>query len=91
MLNAKSKEERTNLELRLCELLLGSTVLSGHDFFSRLCSHAYRGREREREKERERERERERESRQNLPLALIRFQWLSQRSQVELSHQKTQA
>ena len=28
MLNAKSREERINLELGLCELLLGSTVLS---------------------------------------------------------------
>ena len=28
MLNAKSREERLNLELGLCELLLGSTVLS---------------------------------------------------------------
>ena len=28
MLNAKSREEKINLELGLCELLLGSTVLS---------------------------------------------------------------
>ena len=47
MLNAKSREERIKLELRLCELLLGSTVLSGHDFFSSVLT-----RERERERER---------------------------------------
>ena len=51
MLNAKSREERKNLELRLCELLLGSTLLSGHDFFSRVCSRGERERERERERE----------------------------------------
>ena len=44
MLNAKSREERINLELRLCELLL-----SGHDFFSRVYSRGERERERERE------------------------------------------
>ena len=60
LLHAKSREERINLELRLCELLLGSTVLGGHDFFLK-CSHAQRERKREREREREKERERERE------------------------------
>ena len=57
MLNAKSREERINLELGLCELLLGSTVLS-RDWFFFECAHAEREREREREK-REEERERE--------------------------------
>ena len=64
ILNVNSREERINFELRLGELLLGSTVLSGHDFFLE-CAHA----EREREREREREGDRERETRQNLPLA----------------------
>ena len=63
------KEERINVELimRLCELLLGSTVLSGHDFFF---SSVLTRREKEREREDRTYRWRK-----------FRFQWLSQRSE----------
>ena len=81
MLNAESREERINLALRLCKPLLGSTVLSGHDFFSRVCSRRERERKKERERaERERERERERVDR-TYCWRKFRFQWLSQRSE----------
>ena len=53
-------------------------MLSGHDFFSRVCSRGERERERERKRERERERERERVDR-TYRWRKFRFQWLSQR------------
>ena len=65
MLNAKSREERINLELRLCGVLLDQLCWADMIFFSSVLTR----RERQRERERGRERERERESRQNLPLA----------------------
>ena len=77
MLNAKSREERINLELRLCEFLLGSSVLSRHDFFF---SSVLTRREKQREKEREREREREKVDK-IYRWRKFRFQWLSQRSE----------
>ena len=75
ILNAKSRGER-NLELRLCELLLGKqAVLSGHEFFfSNLLTR--------RDRERERERERERVDR-TYRWRKFRFQWLSQWSEEE--------
>ena len=71
MLNAKSREERINLELGLCELLLGSTVLSRDWFFF---SSVLTGRERERERERER-------VDRTYRWRKFRFQWLSRQSE----------